>query len=309
MPCDPSVYMMSSTQATDPKKLVVGVIGLGLMGSAFASNLLSRGFTVHVYNRTQEKAEPLVERGAILHPTAKDLAASVDIVLTSLTDQNAIDSVALGNDGFLRSMRGMWIDMSTIDPGASIRQAQAAKENGVQRLDAPVVGSEDLASRGELVILVGGSKETFQKYQGFLDSLGKTVLYLGADGNGHKMKLNVNLYLGLIGESFSEALVLAEKQGFDGKTFVDVINKTPHKNSFSQGKGPRIVAGEFDAAFSLNNLLKDLKLASGQAKETGAILPMSEVALAQYSQAATRGDGGKDFSVIALELERLNKLK
>jgi 3-hydroxyisobutyrate dehydrogenase-like beta-hydroxyacid dehydrogenase len=303
---------MNSTQATaNTKSLVVGVIGLGLMGSAFASNLLSKGYTVHVYNRTKEKAKQLVERGAILHDTAKDLASSVDIVLTSLTDQNSIDSVALGDKGFLRSMKkgSVWIDMSTIDPSASVRQAQSAMEAGIQKLDAPVVGSEDLASKGELIILVGGSRDVFQKYEGFLNSLGKTVLYLGADGNGHKMKLDVNLYLGLIGESFSEALVLAEKQGFDRKTFVDVINKTPHRNAFSEGKGPRIVARNFDAAFSLNNLLKDLKLAEGQAKETGAILPMSGIALSQYSQAAANGDGDKDFSVIALELERLNKVK
>jgi len=291
-------------------KSVVGVIGLGLMGSAFASNLLSRGYKVHVYNRTKQKADPLVARGAVLHPSVKDLASSVDIVMTSLTDQNAIGMVALGENGFLNSLKkgSLWIDLSTIDPSASVRHAEAAKNAGIDRLDAPVVGSEDLASRGELVILVGGSKDVFQKYQSFLNELGKTVSYLGPSGNGHKMKLDVNLYLGLISESFSEALVLSIKQGFDAKTFVEIINLTPHRNSFSEAKGPRIAARDFDAAFSLNNLLKDLRLAEGQANETGAVLPMAKVALVEYSSAAERGDGDKDFSVIALELERKNKL-
>jgi 3-hydroxyisobutyrate dehydrogenase-like beta-hydroxyacid dehydrogenase len=294
----------------EKRNSTVGVVGLGLMGSAFASNLLLRGYEVHVYNRTTQKADPLVAKGAVLHSSAKDLASSVDIVMTSLTDQDAIDSVALGDDGFLNSMRkgSLWIDLSTIDPTASARHAKAAKKAGVDRLDAPVVGSEDLASSGELVILVGGDNEVFQKYQNFLKELGKTVSYLGTDGNGHKMKLDVNLYLGLIGESFSEALVLSQKQGFDAKTFVQVINETAHKNAFSEVKGPRIAAGNFDAAFSLNNLLKDLKLADRQASETGAILPMSKVALVQYSNAAEVGDGGKDFSVIAQELERKNKI-
>jgi 3-hydroxyisobutyrate dehydrogenase-like beta-hydroxyacid dehydrogenase len=296
--------------AKETRNPTVGVIGLGLMGSAFASNLLLRGYEVHVYNRTKQKAEPLTAKGAVLHPSAKDLASSVDIVMTSLTDQSAIDNVALGETGFLSSMRkgSLWIDLSTIDPTASVRHAEAAKKAGVDRLDAPVVGSEDLASTGELVILVGGSNEVFQKYQSFLNELGKTVCYLGPDGNGHKMKLDVNLYLGLIGESFSEALVLSQKQGFDAKTFVQIINKTPHKNAFSEGKGPKIAGGNFEAAFSLNNLLKDLKLADKQASETGAILPMSKVALAEYSNAAEDGDGDKDFSVIALELERRNKI-
>ncbi len=297
------------TVAKHSKK--VGVIGLGLMGSAFASNLLSRGYEVHVYNRTEQKAQPLVAKGAIFHPSPKELASSVDIVMTSLTDQNAIDSVTLGEDGFLNSMRkgGLWIDLSTIDPTASVRHAEAAKKAGVDRLDTPVVGSEDLASKGGLIILVGGSNEVFRKYENFLNELGKTVAYLGADGNGHKMKLDVNLYLGLIGESFSEALVLSLKQGFDAKTFVEIINKTPHRNTFSEAKGPKIAAGNFDPAFSLNNLLKDLKLADKQANETGAQLPMSKIALAQYSKAAENGEGNKDFSVIALALEKANKLK
>jgi len=297
------------TVAKQSKK--VGVIGLGLMGSAFASNLLSRGYEVHVYNRTEQKTQPLVAKGAIFHPSPKELASSVDIVMTSLTDQNAIDSVTLGEDGFLNSMRkgGLWIDLSTIDPTASVRHAEAAKKAGVDRLDTPVVGSEDLASKGDLMILVGGSNEVFRKYENFLNELGKTVAYLGADGNGHRMKLDVNLYLGLIGESFSEALVLSLKQGFDAKTFVEIINKTPHRNYFSEGKGPKIAAGNFDAAFSLNNLLKDLRLADKQANETGAQLPMSKVALAQYSKAAENGEGNKDFSVIALALEKANKLK
>ncbi|MGA2627022.1 MAG: NAD(P)-dependent oxidoreductase [Candidatus Bathyarchaeia archaeon] len=299
------------TAAKQTEKATVGVIGLGLMGSAFASNLLSRGYKVHVYNRTEQKAEPLVVKGATFHPSPKELASSVDIVMTSLTDQSAIDSVALGENGFLNSMRkgSLWIDVSTIDPTASVRHAEEAKKAGVDRLDAPVVGSEDLASRGDLIILVGGSNEVFQRYQSFLNELGKTVVWLGADGNGHKMKLDVNLYLGLIGESFSEALVLSQKQGFDAKTFVDIINKTPHRNAFSEGKGPKIAAGNFDPAFSLNNLLKDLKLADKQATETGARLPMSRVALAEYSKATENGEGNKDFSVIALALEKANKLK
>jgi 3-hydroxyisobutyrate dehydrogenase len=128
------------------------------------------------------------------------------------------------------------------------------------------------------------------------------------DGNGHRMKLDVNLYLGLMGEAFSEALVLSQKQGFDARTFVDVINQTPHRNAFSQGKEPKIAAGDFQAAFSLNNILKDLRLADGQANATGAMLPMSKVALAEYSKAAESGEGEKDFSVIALVLERANQL-
>jgi 3-hydroxyisobutyrate dehydrogenase-like beta-hydroxyacid dehydrogenase len=288
----------------------VGIIGSGVMGSAFATNLLSKGYEAHVYNRTRERAQPLVEKGAIPHSTPRELASRVDIVLTSLTDHTAIDSVAFGSDGFLDAMKKgcLWIDLSTIDPRASVRHSEAARRAGIKRLDAPVVGSREAAARGELVILVGGSEQVFGSHESFLKELGKTVLYLGGDGSGHRMKLVINLYLGLAAESFSEVLVLARKLGFDAKTFVETFNRTPHRSYFSEGKGPKIAEGNFEPAFSLDNLLKDLKLADEQAEETGALLPVSKVAMNVYVEAAKDGHGKRDFSVVALELERKNGL-
>jgi 3-hydroxyisobutyrate dehydrogenase-like beta-hydroxyacid dehydrogenase len=293
------------------KDTAIGVIGLGIMGSSFASNLLSRGYNnVHVYNRTEEKAQPLIERGATFHSTPRELASAADIIMTSLTDETAVDSLAFGEDGLLNGAKKgcLWIDLSTIDPSASVRHAEAAKKAGIERLDTPVVGSKDLASKGELIILVGGSREVLQKYEKFLKELGKSVIYLGADGNGHKMKLAINLHLGLLAESFSEAMVFAQKLGFDIKTFVETINDTPIKNYISQGKGPKIVEGNFEPAFSLNNLAKDLRLVNKQITEIGAILPMAKVSIEEYSKAVQDGEGQKDFSVIAREIQRKNGL-
>jgi 3-hydroxyisobutyrate dehydrogenase-like beta-hydroxyacid dehydrogenase len=100
------------------KKVVIGVIGLGIMGSSFASNLLSRSYNVHVYNRTKEKAQPLIEKGAVFHSTPRELASAADIIMTSLTDEVAVDSVAFGKDGLLEGAKkgSLWIDLSTIDP-------------------------------------------------------------------------------------------------------------------------------------------------------------------------------------------------
>ncbi|HWQ47499.1 MAG TPA: NAD(P)-dependent oxidoreductase [Methanosarcina sp.] len=292
------------------KKAIIGVIGLGIMGNSFASNLLSRGYDVHVYNRTKEKAQPLAERGAIFHSTPRELASVADIIMTSLTDEAAVDSVAFGKDGILAGAKkgSLWIDLSTIDPSASIKHSEAAKQAGLDRLDTPVVGSKDLASKGELIILVGGSQEVFEKYEKFLKELGKSIIYLGVDGNGHKMKLAINLHLGLLAESFSEALAFSQKLGFDTKTFVETINKTPIGNYISQGKGPKIVEGNFEPAFSLNNLFKDLRLINTQITKTGAVLPMTKVAIEEYSRAVQNGEGQKDFSVIALEIQRKNGL-
>jgi 3-hydroxyisobutyrate dehydrogenase len=175
-------------------------------------------------------------------------------------------------------------------------------------LDTPVVGSKNLASKGELIILVGGDQEVFKKYEKFLNDLGKTVIYLGADFNGHKMKLAINLFLGLTGEMFSEVLAFSQKLGFDAKTFVETINKTPHRNYISESKGQNIVKGNYEPAFSLNNLFKDLGLINAQITKTGAILPVSKVAIEEYSEAVKHGKGQKDFSIIALEIQSKNGL-
>lgn len=295
-------------QSDKPKR--IGLIGLGAMGGALATNLLARKFELHVYNRTPEKTTPFKEKGAIVQYSPAELAPSVEILITCLTDQNAVDVVALGSNGFLNSMNkgALWIDMSTIDPDASLKHYDAAKQAGVNRLDSPISGGPAQAAKGEVMLLVGGSHELFEKYLPFLSEMGKNVVYLGSHASGHKMKLVVNLYMSLIAESFAEVFVLSKKLGFEPKVFVDTINKTNHKNGFTEGKGPRVAEGKFDATFSLNNLLKDIQLASEQANRKGAVLPLAKIALQQYTCASNEGLGQKDFSAIAQEIAKLNGL-
>ena len=285
----------------------VGVLGLGKMGSGFASNLLTRGYEVHVYNRSAEKTRPLVAKGAIAHLNPQELAQKVDVTITSLTDQDAVREVALGKNGFLKSLKkgSLWIDMSTIDPDASKGHAGEAASLGIDRLDAPVVASPAMAAEGKAILLVGGDRRLFGKYEDFLKDLGNAV-YLGEAGAGHKMKLAINLYLGLVAESFAEAMVFSQKLGFEARTFVDTVNKTAHRNYFTEGKGPNIAAGKFEATFTLNNLVKDLRLADDQARKNRMALPLSSVVTALSAGAVNLGYGEKDYTAIALEIQRLN---
>jgi 3-hydroxyisobutyrate dehydrogenase len=161
---------------------------------------------------------------------------------------------------------------------------------------------------GKVVLLAGGARDQFEKYEPFLNDLGTPVMYMGPNGAGNKMKLVVNLYLGLMAESFSEAFTFSEKLGFDPDTFVKVLNSTAHRNFVSQVKGPKMAAGDFQPAFSMNNLLKDLRLARKQAEKVNAVLPVSNVVLDEFTQAVELGDGTKDFSAVALQIERLNGL-
>ena len=289
----------------------VGVLGLGKMGSAFALNLLSKGHEVHVYNRSKERLRELVAKGAIAHPSPYELSKSVDVVVTSLTDQDVVESIVMGKDGALHGMKrgALWIEMSTIDPDASIIQADQAKKLGIDRLDAPVIGNPNMAAQGHLSLLVGGDESLFEKNQELLNQLGSTVIYLGKPGSGHKMKLILNLHLGTIGLAFSEAFVLSQKLGFEPGVFVDAFNKTVQKNYFSEVKGPLIAKGDYSPLFTVNMLLKDLTLAEDQATRQKVALPAGSLVKQLFMTCVNQGRGEMDFSSIALTMQKLNGIE
>ena len=238
----------------------VAVLGLGLMGSGLARNLLSRGNEVHGFNRTKEKARALAEKGLMVHATPREAVENVDVAITMLSDQDAVSQVAVGASGFLDAMRrgSLWIDMSTILPETSIEHAKECDAKGVERLDAPVVGGPARAFKGELLVIVGGRREVFEKHAGILGNFGR-VIYVGPFGSGHSMKLALNLYLAVLSAGFSEALTLAQKLGLNGKDF-DVVNKTHHKNSYTEDKGPKVATKDFTPTFTLEMMRKDLAL-------------------------------------------------
>jgi len=289
----------------------LGILGLGKMGSAFALNLLSKGQEVHVYNRSKDRLRELVAKGAIAHPSPYELGKSVDVVVTSLTDQDVVESIVMGKDGALHGMKrgALWVEMSTIDPDASIRQADQAKKSGIDRLDAPVIGNPDMAVQGQLALLVGGDESVFEKNRELLNQLGSTVIYLGKLGSGHKMKLILNLHLGTIGVAFSEAFVLSQKLGFEPGVFVDAFNKTVQKNYFSEVKGPLIAKGDYSPLFTVNMLLKDLTLAENQATRQKVALPAGSLVKQLFMTCVNQGLGEMDFSSVALTMQKLNGIE
>jgi 3-hydroxyisobutyrate dehydrogenase-like beta-hydroxyacid dehydrogenase len=288
----------------------VGVLGLGKMGSAIANNILSKEYELHVYNRTEQKASELKAKGALFHSTPRNLGESVDIAITSLIDHDAVEKVVYGENGLLKGLAkgSLWIDASTIDPDASKRHAHDSSLHGIERLDAPVSGSPERALQGKLVIYVGGVEDLFRKHEKFLSDIG-TPVYMGIDGNGHKMKLLINMYLGTMSVVFAEGLVLSEKMGFSPSVFVDTLNKTAHKSSFTENKGPKVAKGDFTATFTLDGMLKDMRLSDEQARKNGCVLPIASTAAQLFTAASNLGYGSKDFSAIALEIQRISGLK
>jgi 3-hydroxyisobutyrate dehydrogenase-like beta-hydroxyacid dehydrogenase len=286
----------------------VAVLGLGLMGAAIAQNLLSRNHEVHGYNRTKEKAKPLAEKGAVIYPTPRAATEGVDVAITMLTDHQAVRDVALGEDGFLAGMKkgSLWIDMSTILPEASIEHAAECEKRDIERLDAPVLGGPQPAAKGELVIVVGGRRDVYAKHLEFLRQMGKEVVYMGESGAGHKMKLAFNLYIANVAAAYSEAFVFAQKIGIDAKDFVDVVNKTPHKSSYTERKGPRMCNNEYSPSFTLKMIRKDLALIQTEGILNGIALPIASSVLGLYTAGMNQGLSELDYSSIALVFQRIN---
>jgi len=189
-------------------KPTVGFIGLGLMGNPMAHNLLKAGFPLIVWNRTAARADTLVQGGAKLAATPRELAAQVDFLITIVSDPPAVEKVLWGADGALAGIRSgsMLIDSSTISPDLARRTAAACREKGVGYLDSPVTGGTWGAEKGELVFMIGGQAETLEKARPVFEAMGKKFFHLGANGAGQIVKLAMNLILALEVEALAEAL-------------------------------------------------------------------------------------------------------
>ena len=288
----------------------VGFIGQGAMGSRMAARLLGAGHDMLVYDRSPEATRPLEQRGARVSAGPRQLAAEVDIVFSSVTDDAALEQVMFGPDGALAGARPgtVVIDMSTVSPRMSRRLHEAAQSARVSVLDAPVSGSTPQAEQGQLVIFVGGEEGVYHKCQPMLAVLGSKTLYLGPSGSGTTMKLCVNTLLGLGVQALAEAIALGEKSGLPRERLVQVLSETAVVSPSQKSKLENARKDEYPAAFPLRLMLKDFGLILETAKELSVPMPATdaaaEVAAGEHTrQLAAHRD--EDFSVVVRAMERL----
>ena len=288
----------------------IGIIGTGFLGKAVATRLLSTGHKVIVYNRTKNKAESLKNIGAIVADTPKELAAACDLVITIVKDSEAVESVSFDKNGIIHGKHdGLVVaDMSTINPISSQKIARKFLENGISMIDTPVMGGPSLAERGELVVMVGGKKEVYEKYKHVFDHIGNKTFYLGENGSGHAMKLAMNLQISLLALALSEGITLAKRAGLEPKLFLEILNSTYFKTGMSVLKGPKMINGNFDPSFTLKMMKKDLDTINNTAKEFGTSLPMATLANEIYQNAVTDGLGELDYTGILAFIEKISKL-
>lgn len=294
-----------------PKK--IGFIGIGAMGRPMAANLLKAGFSVTVYNRTAERTRELAQQGAAVAASPAKLASQVDLLITMVSDDGALEEVVLGQDGILagpasqgasqgqsgapgRSL--IHVDMSTVSPETSRRVAALESEKGVAFLDAPVSGSIKPATEGTLTIMVGGDEEAFAAAKPVLAAMGNRIFHLGPTGSGHTMKLVVNLLLGVEMQVFSEALVLGEGLGLKRNAMIEVITGSAVGSPLMGLKAPVFSQRIYPPAFALKHMAKDLRLALIAATKAGLPLPTGSTVQMLFAAALAQGYGDEDVAAI-----------
>ena len=276
----------------------IGFIGTGIMGRSMAGHLLAAGHSLHVFNRTRARAEPLVDRGAVWHDTPGEAAAASDVVITMVGLPTDVEEVYLGGTAAVPAGQGIidrardgavLIDMTTSSPMLAERIAAAAAARGLAALDAPVSGGDVGARNAALVIMAGGDREAFARVQPLLGLLGKSITHLGPAGAGQRCKLanQVAVAIGMV--AWCEALAHAQSGGLDPSLVQQVISGGAAGSWGLTNLAPRALAGDVAPGFMVKHLLKDLAIARECAAATGIDLPGLAPAERLYTLAAEKG--------------------
>lgn len=278
----------------------IGFIGLGIMGSRMSANLLKEGYDLKVYNRTREKAEELIQNGASWADSPREAVIEVDILFTMLEKPEVVEELAIGENGFLDRMKkdSIWVDSSTVNPTFSEKMADLALKKGIRFLDAPVSGSKKPAEDAELLFLVGGAQEDFEKVKPLLLKMGKDAIHIGSTGKGSAMKIMINQLLGQSILAFSECLNLGMAMGIDKKTGMDILLKTPVTAPILDVFRSRIENNEYEPNFPLKHLQKDLHLFTETAYELGQPSPLTNTAKEVYGLAKHKNMADLDFTAV-----------
>jgi 3-hydroxyisobutyrate dehydrogenase len=256
---------------------LVAVLGAGgTMGRPIAVNLSRAGHAVRAWNRTREKAEPLGADGVAVLGTAAEAAQGADVVLTMLSDGDAVLAAAEGDDGALAGAAGcaIWLQMSTVGTDATERCATLAWDHDVAFVDAPVLGTKQPAEKGELVILASGPDCTQDRLAPVLEPLAKRTLWLGDAGAGTRLKLVLNSWIVAVVEGLAETLALAEGIGVDPRSFFDAIADGPLDLAYARLKGTAMIERDFEPAFKLGLAAKDARLVDETARRHDLDLPL-----------------------------------
>ncbi|GIL13432.1 MAG: 2-hydroxy-3-oxopropionate reductase [Chloroflexota bacterium] len=289
----------------------VGYIGLGIMGSAIARNLMKAGFELVVHNRSRAIVEQLVSEGAQAAASPREVAQQVEFVFTNLPDSPDVEQVVLGKDGIIEGAHEglIFIDNSTIKPEAARKIAAELAKVGVAALDAPVSGGDVGARNGTLTIMVGGPQDAFDKAAPLFAAMGRAWVLVGESGAGQIAKVCNQIIVGAQMAGLAEALITAQKAGVDPQRVVEAIKGGAAQMWALDVKPPRLFAGERGPGFKAYMQHKDLGIVLDTGKTYGIPLPLTAVVQQLYTAMLQNGQGELDNSAIIGVYEMLAGMK
>jgi 3-hydroxyisobutyrate dehydrogenase-like beta-hydroxyacid dehydrogenase len=286
----------------------LGFIGLGYMGSRIAKRLLKAGYPLVVFNRDRSKADALRSYGAEIAASVGELASGTRIILSCLSDEQAVRNVYLGREGVLNHAEPGTIvmDMSTVAPETSQQLCETGRDRGLEILDVAISGSTPAAESGALTLFAGGERKTFESVTSILSSIARQWFYMGPSGSGVAMKLVVNTLLGVGMEAIAEAVTLGRALGIERALLFDTLAKTAVVAPAHLGKLATAKANDYAPQFPVRLMHKDFLLIGAKAEKLGVAMPAT-VEAAKITAAETSSGVEEDFSAIVRDLERISK--
>jgi 3-hydroxyisobutyrate dehydrogenase len=287
---------------TPASKPVAAFLGTGIMGLPMARNALAAALEVRAWNRTRERAEPLADDGASIADSPAEAVRGADLVVTMLSAGDAVLSVMDGHGGALAAMddEALWLQMSTIGVEATERCAELAKERGVELVDAPVLGTKKPAEDAKLVVLASGPDAAQERCAPLFDAVGQRTMWLGAAGEGSRLKLVLNAWIVSVLEGLAETIALAEGAGVDPASFLAAIEGGGLDIQYAHLKGKLMMERTFDPQFSLELATKDADLVVGLAEQAGLDLPVLRAIAARMREGVEAGHGAEDMAATYL---------
>ncbi|MFQ5898743.1 MAG: NAD(P)-dependent oxidoreductase [Candidatus Methylomirabilia bacterium] len=285
----------------------IGIMGVGLLGSAVASRLLENGFRVTGYDTRPEQVEALGPQGLRPAGSIAEASAGADAVFAILPSLESVETVVGGSGGLLETApRGATlIQMSTISPDLTRRLGEAAAAKGLGFLDAPVSGTSTMVARGDCMILVGGDPARAEACRPLFEAIARRTVYVGAWGMASLAKLVLNLLVGLHTAALAEAFVLGTKGGLSPGLLLEIIRESAATSKMAEIRGPLMVTGSFEPQMKLDLFLKDFKLMVEEGRRLGVALPLTSLAQQLATATAAAGRGDEDLASIVTTMELL----
>jgi len=289
----------------------IGWIGLGKMGLPMALNIIGQNHNLAVFNRTQSKMLDLVSAGATAEPNIADVAKKSDVTITMVSDDIALEEIALGTQGIIENANSnsTYIDMSTVSPGLSSKISEAASDKNIKYLRAPVNGTVMQAEASTLVILVSGSQEAFEEQENIFKIMGNKVFYTGEEEQARYLKLSINMMVGVSAIMIAEALALGKAGGLDWNSMIDIINESAVGSPVINYKEQMLKERDFKPAFSAKQMAKDFDLILEAGRLGNIPLSIAAQTRQNWSSMIATGRGEKDYFGYIELLEEMSGIK